>query len=170
MGIGFDTYHVFKRKIRFPMWVVFFVDLLFWLGSIALVFYVLIEVNNGVVRYPIFIGMLVGAWMYFVLGSKYYIQLLETMIKFSIWLFYTIVTTIDILIVKPIRFIFQLIWMIAIFIFSLLMSILQFLWKIVLFLTSPFARWGRNVEKSIRTKAEGFWEKCKKWINRKKQE
>ncbi|WP_139492584.1 spore cortex biosynthesis protein YabQ [Brevibacillus dissolubilis] len=170
MGMGFDTYHVFKNKGRFPLWVVFILDLAFWLSSVGLVFYVLVSVNNGVVRFPIFLGMLIGAWFYFLLGSKKYIQFLNTMIKFSIWLYQTILRIIDILIVKPIQFIFQMIWMLLVFLFSILVHIGTFIWRIISFIFAPFARWGRNLWNGLTKLWAGFIHRLQKLFTRKKKD
>jgi spore cortex biosynthesis protein YabQ len=169
MGMGFDTYHVFKGKSRFPPWLVFLCDVLFWVGSMALVFFILIRVNDGVVRFPIFLGMLLGAWGYFVIGSKKYIQFLLAVIKFCQWLYRTVLMLIDTMIVRPILFLYKLVWMLLTFLFSILMTILSFLWKTVKFLTSPFARWGQNMGKRIHRKGTGIWTTCKNWLLAKKK-
>lgn len=171
MGIGFDTYHVFKGKGRFPPWLVFLLDVIFWVLSVAVVFFVLIRVNDGIVRFPIFIGMLAGAWFYFLLGSKKYIQFLLTMIKFTQWLYKTTLKLIDIFIVRPVLFIYKIIWMLLTFLFSIFMTIFTFLWRVLRVLASPFAKWGRMFGKSIGTRATGIWKNMKKWIRpRKKQD
>lgn len=170
MGIGFDTYHVFKEKGRFPPWLVFLLDVIFWLLSIVVVFFVLIRVNDGIVRFPIFIGMLAGAWFYFLLGSKKYIQFLLTMIKFTQWLYKTILMLIDTFIVRPVLFIYKIIWMLLTFLFSIVMTILNFFWKVLRVLGSPFANWGQIIGKSIGGKARGIWAKMTKWIHPTKKQ
>lgn len=170
MGMGFDTYHVFKGKGRFPPWLVFLLDVLFWVGSMALVFFLLVRVNEGVVRFPIFLGMFFGAWGYFLIGSKKYIQFLMTVIKFCQWLYRTVVNLIDMLIVRPVLFLYRLVWMLLAFLFSVLMTILGFFWRIVKFLTSPFARWGQNMGKRIHYKGKGIWTNWKNWLHSKKKQ
>lgn len=172
MGIGFDTYSYFREKGRFPRWLTFILDLSFWLASIAVVFYVLVEVNQGIVRFPIFFGILVGAWVYFVLGSKTYIQFLVTVIKFAQWLYKTILAIVEALVIRPILFLYRIIFMIVTFILSLFMTIGRTIWKMILFISSPFAKWGQSLGKSMHQQGRGIWHHIKNWINnkRKKQE
>jgi spore cortex biosynthesis protein YabQ len=170
MGIGFDTYHVFKGKGRFPPWLVFIFDLLFWLLSIGLVFFVLIRVNDGIVRFPIFIGIFAGAWFYFLVGSKKYIQFLLGVIKFCKWLYKTVLMIIEMFIVRPVFFLYKLVWMLLAFLFSIVTTILAFLWKVVRFLASPFGRWSHHLGKRIHSKGKGFWTSVKKWVQAKKKQ
>lgn len=171
MGMGFDTYHVLKGKSRFPPWLVFLLDVLFWIGSMALVFFILIRVNDGVVRFPIFLGMLLGAWGYFAIGSKKYIQFLLAVIKFCQWLYRTGLMLIDTLIVRPILFLYRLVWMLLTFLFSILITIGSFLWRTIRFFTSPVTRWSRNMVKRICRQGTGIWTACKNWLHaRKKKE
>ncbi|MGC5326808.1 spore cortex biosynthesis protein YabQ [Brevibacillus sp. SYSU BS000544] len=167
MGVGFDTYQYFRDKARFPVWLTFILDLFFWMASIGVIFYVLVEVNQGIVRFPIFISVLVGAWLYFLLGSKTYIQFLIAVIKFCRWLYSTILLIIDILLVRPFMFIYRLIYMIVAFILSVMLTIGGYLWRVILWISSPFATWGQRLGKSISSQIKGFWKQTKNWISNK---
>lgn len=169
MGMGYDTYHVFRGKGRFPPWLVFLFDVMFWVASMGLVFVILVQVNDGIVRVPIFIGMLLGAWIYFILGSKSYIQFLLTVIKFSNWLYQTILMVLDTVIVRPILFLYRLVWMLLMFLFSIFMTIANFLSKLLRILTAPFARWIRNMGKRIQGAGKGIWTNLKKWLHLKRK-
>lgn len=171
MGMGFDTYHVFKGKSRMPAWLVFLFDILFWVGSMAAVFLILVKVNDGVIRLPIFFGMIFGAWVYFVVGSKKYIQFLLRVIKFCQWLYRTILLVLDTLLVRPVLFICRVIMMLLTFLYTVLLAILGFLWKVARFVTSPFTRWGQHLGKKIFQKTTGIWANWKNWfLSKKKQE
>ena len=169
MGMGYDTYHVFTGKGRLPAWVTFFLDILFWVGSMGVVFWVLVRVNDGIVRLPIFIGMLLGAWMYFVIGSKKYVQFLHAVIKFIRWLYRTIVAIINTLIVRPVLLLYKLVFMLVTFLLTIVTTIFGYGWKIIRTLTSPFARWGQQLGKNIFGKWAGFRSHWKKWLFGKKQ-
>ncbi|AIG24500.1 spore cortex biosynthesis protein YabQ [Brevibacillus sp. 7WMA2] len=170
MGMGFDTYHVIKGKGRFPLWAVFILDLLFWLSSVGIVFYVLVWVNDGIVRFPIYLGIIIGAWLYFLIGSKVYIRFLLTVLEWSIWVFQISVKFIDFLLIKPIEIIFHFIWIILGFLFTVLAKIGLFIWRIISWPLSPFVPWGRNLWKSIRGKMAGAKEKLKKWFTKENKE
>jgi spore cortex biosynthesis protein YabQ len=169
MGMGYDTYHVFTGKGRLPAWVTFFLDILFWVGSMGVVFWVLVRVNDGIVRLPIFIGMLLGAWVYFVIGSKKYVQFLHAVIKFIRWLYRTIVAIINTLIVRPVLLLYKLVFMLVTFLLTIVTTIFGYGWKIIRTLTSPFARWGQQLGKNIFGKWAGFRSHWKKWLFGKKQ-
>jgi len=169
MGMGFDTYHVFKGKSRLPGWIVFICDLLFWLGSMALVFLILVKVNDGFIRFPIFFGVIIGAWLYFVVGSKKYIHFLHRVIEFSQWLYRTILLVIDTLLVRPILFFYRAILMLLAFLYSVLLWIIGFVWKLTRFVTSPFARWGQHLGKKMFGKTKGFWKNWKNWFPLKRK-
>ncbi|NGQ96469.1 spore cortex biosynthesis protein YabQ [Brevibacillus sp. SYP-B805] len=171
MGMGYDTYQVFKGKGRFPLWLVFFLDLLFWIASALFVFGVLVRVNDGVVRFPIFFGLFGGAWLYFVIGSRRYVQFLHTVIKFCQWLYRTIVMIIDTVLVRPVLFLYRLILMLLELVLSVVTAVLLFFWKIVRILIAPAQKWGHNVGRKMHQQGKGFWADVKKWIrSRKKQD
>ncbi|WP_232699029.1 spore cortex biosynthesis protein YabQ [Brevibacillus daliensis] len=169
MGMGFDTYHVFKNKGRFPLWVVFILDILFWLTSIGVVFYVLVVVNGGIVRFPIYFGLIIGAWIYFLLVSKTYIQFLLAVIKWAIRIMNFSVKVIDMLLVRPLELIFRFFWISLVFLFSFVVKFLVVLWKIITFPMSPFVRWGRKLWKRIEPKIAGLKGIVKKWISKSKK-
>lgn len=170
MGMGYDTYHVFTGRSRLPTWLLFVFDVLFWLGSMGLVFFILVKVNDGIVRFPIFIGMLFGAWVYFVIGSKKYIQFLRAVIKFCKWLYRTILRVIDLLVIRPILFVYRLVFMLLAFLYAAVMTVFGFGWKLARFAASPFARWGRHLGKKMYRKSTGFWTNWKNWFHSKKKQ
>lgn len=169
MGMGYDTYQLFRQKRRVPTWLVFLLDLGFWLTSAFLIFSVLQKLNDGIVRWPMFLAMLGGAWVYFVLVRKMYTALLLTVIRFIQWLYYTILTVMNILLVKPILLIYRLIALLVGFLLLLLRGIGSFLWRLILFVTNPFAKWGRQMGKGFGRAGAGVWAQMKKWWLRKKQ-
>ncbi|MBO8164884.1 MAG: spore cortex biosynthesis protein YabQ [Brevibacillus sp.] len=169
MGMGFDTYQLFRRRWRIPAWLIFVLDVSFWVTSVLLVFAVLQRVNDGVVRWPIFLGIIAGAWLYFVLGSKSYTQFLLSVIKFVKWLYLTIMKIIDILIVQPILFVYKLLSILFGFLFTVLLTLGSFLWKLVLFAAQPFAGWGRLMGRHFSRSAAGISAHIKKWLLPKKK-
>jgi len=164
MGMGFDTYQVFRGKARFPAWLVFFTDLAFWLASVVGIFWVLVRVNDGVVRFPIFIGMLAGAWLYFWAGSKHYIRFLLAVIRFCKWLYRTILLMIDTCIVRPILFLYRMILTLVGFLLSLIFMVLQFVWRILSWPFRPLLRWGHQLGKKTQRKGKGIWQQMANWL------
>lgn len=167
MGTGFDTYQVFRGKISIPRWLIFLCDLAFWIASAGMVFIVLVKVNDGIVRFPVYLGVIVGAWLYFVVGSKYYIQFLLAVIRFSQWLYRLILRIVDIFLIMPIRFIYRLIVVILGFILTIVLTILRIVWKIVLFLLHPFIVIWRKMAKRLHVPFNKIWLLLKQWIRKR---
>ncbi len=59
-GVMFDTYQRFLDRPNRKSWIVFFNDLLFWVIQALIIFYILFLVNNGELRFYIFIALLCG--------------------------------------------------------------------------------------------------------------
>lgn len=132
-----------------------------------MVFIILVKVNDGIVRFPVYLGVIVGAWLYFVVGSKYYIQFLLAVIRFSQWIFRLIVRIIDIFLIKPIQFVYRLIVMILGFILTIIMTILRIVWKIVYFLLYPFIVVWQKMAKRLHVPFTKFWLLLKQWIHKR---
>lgn len=169
MGTGYDTYQVFRGKISIPRWLIFLCDLAFWIASAGMVFIILVKVNDGIVRFPVYLGVIVGAWLYFVVGSKYYIQFLLAVIRFSQWLYRLIVRILDIFLVKPIQFFYRLIVMIIGFILTIIVTILRIVWKIIHFLLYPFIVIWQKMAKRLHVPFQKYWLLLKQWIHKPKK-
>src|SRR5262245_25191931 len=76
-GMMFDTYQRFLNRPKRNHWIVFFNDLLFWIIQALLIFYILFLVNNGELRFYIFIAILCGFAAYQSLLKGTYLKLLE---------------------------------------------------------------------------------------------
>lgn len=170
MGMGFDTYQLFRGIGKFPRWLVFVLDICFWIASVILTFYVLLRVNNGIVRFPIFIGLIIGAWSYFVIGSKAYTQFLKRVIKFSVQLYRTFLKILELLVWRPILAGYRLIVILLTFLLTIVLAIGRFLWRIILFLSTPFVSLSRITGKGLRRAKAGIWLRLQKWFKPKKRD
>lgn len=75
MGAAFDGYRVAARELNAGrLWIPVF-DLLYWLLAALVVFRVLLAVNEGEVRLPVFLGFFIGLAFYFWLLSDPVIRL-----------------------------------------------------------------------------------------------
>ncbi|WAA12348.1 spore cortex biosynthesis protein YabQ [Fervidibacillus halotolerans] len=93
LGMAVDTYHrLFNRK-RHKGWYVFIQDFLFWLFQALFTFYILFLVNNGELRFYIFLAILCGFAVYQSLLKHLYLSALEQSIGFVHW-FYKMLRTI----------------------------------------------------------------------------
>src|SRR6516165_4054961 len=79
-GAMFDTYQRFLNRPQRKYWIVFVNDVLFWILQAILIFYTLFLVNNGELRFYIFVALLCGFAAYQSLFKRIYLRFLEILI------------------------------------------------------------------------------------------
>ncbi|MGJ7923180.1 spore cortex biosynthesis protein YabQ [Neobacillus sp. LXY-4] len=179
-GAAFDTYNRFLKRVHRKNWIVFINDVLFWLLQGLIIFYVLFIVNEGEMRFYIYIALLCGFAAYQSLLKGPYLKTLEMIISLiiSIWKF--IVKLFMMLVYKPLLSLFTFILTILIMSGRGLLSLLLFIWRtlvwIVKLLYKPINMilllfWKllpkgikKNVEKLYNGMA-GFFRKIKKYFS-----
>lgn len=82
MGICYDFYRVIKGIIRPRKFFVYMGDLLFWVVSTLIVFFMLLIGNWGELRFYVIVGALVGALLYFKLLSHSVVDVLVNVFSF----------------------------------------------------------------------------------------
>lgn len=121
LGTALDTYRVVKGQFRIRRAFLPFFDLAYWILATIFVFLVLFYSNNGQIRLYIFLGLVIGGWIYFKKMSS-------LTIRFVLWL------------IKVIRYISIL----AVRLFKL--TVIQpviLLYKVTVALIAPFGALGR---------------------------
>lgn len=68
-GVIFHYYQLFIRQARVGKYTLYVMDLLLWLMLIALVFWAMICINQGEVRFYVLAALLIGILIYFRLLS-----------------------------------------------------------------------------------------------------
>jgi spore cortex biosynthesis protein YabQ len=137
-GVMFDTYQRFLDRPNRKSWIVFFNDLLFWVIQALIIFYILFLVNNGELRFYIFVALLCGFAAYQSLFKGVYLRLLEFMIKTAIAIYRFIRRAFQLLIYKPVVGLIQLVISIIILIGRGLFSLVKFVLKVLLFILKIF--------------------------------
>jgi spore cortex biosynthesis protein YabQ len=178
IGAALDTYHRFQPRNRKWNWLRFINDIIFWILQALLIFYVLLQVNQGEVRVIIFLALLCGFAAYQSLLQRGYRKLLEVLIKVVISISRMIRNVFRALIVQPVKGILKLLLTLSKMIGKLLLSILLFIVGILLF---PFRkigkyfydRWIRPIQVKIFAKLKGkagflkkLTNKVKDWIRK----
>jgi spore cortex biosynthesis protein YabQ len=163
LGGLFDLYRVLAGQLRAPRYAYYLLDLVFWFIGTLLVFKLLYEINWGQVRLFIFIGLLVGIVLYFLLLSglvtKLILQLVrivKALIRFGGMLF-------KYLIIKPFLWIFRttvvffgFLCATAIFLCQLMLQLIYPVWRLLLWMTKPLVRRFRVpawINKTVKTSA-----------------
>jgi spore cortex biosynthesis protein YabQ len=187
-GVMFDTYQRFLDRPNRKSWIVFINDLLFWVIQALIIFYILFLVNNGELRFYIFVALLCGFAAYQSLFKGIYLKLLEAMIRSVIALYQFIRRAFQLLIYKPVVGIIQLLISIIIllgrgtfsfvkFILKVLLFILKVLWvpiaKIIIILWKLLPKSIKKYVEKLYNKTAGIFMEIKnylgKWIKKWKR-
>lgn len=132
LGMSFDTYNRLVPAKSQWYWVRFMNDSMFWLIQGLLVFWALLEVNNGEVRFYIFLALLCGFAAYKGLLESSYKKLLEVLIRAVIKFYFIIRRTVEILIIKPIMALLKLLLYLGKLIGGIILTIVVFIAGILL--------------------------------------
>jgi len=137
-GVMFDTYQRFLNRPKRNRLIVFVNDLLFWAIQALLIFYILFLVNNGEIRFYIFIALLLGFAAYQSLLKKGYLRVLELLIAVVIAIFQFLKKTFLLLIYKPVVNLIRLVIFTIILLGRGLFTLVKFVFKVLLFVLKVF--------------------------------
>jgi spore cortex biosynthesis protein YabQ len=187
-GAMLDTYQRFLKRPKRKSIIVFINDLFFWIIQALLIFYTLFQVNNGELRFYIFLALLCGFAAYQSLFKSLYLKLLEMVIQLVISVYRLIKKTYLILIYKPVIWLIQLVISIILLLGRGLYTLVKFILKVLLFVVkiilTPLQKimlifWNllpkglkKNVEKLYNKMAgnfKGIKEYIVKWIQKWKK-
>ncbi|CAG9623090.1 spore cortex biosynthesis protein YabQ [Sutcliffiella rhizosphaerae] len=142
LGLAIDTYGRFLKREKRARWIVFIHDILFWLLQGLIAFYVLLLVNEGELRFYILIALVCGFAAYQSIFRYFYLNLLETIIKLVLNLYYFLTKVVRMLVVKPIQLLVQAVLLIILgtwkIIFQVVRFILLLIWRVVKLCLLPF--------------------------------
>ncbi len=165
MGLLYDSYRVMKGQTGLRGWLVIICDLLFWASCIFLVFGTLLRVNEGMVRIYLFLGMGIGAWIHFSFITSFYIKWFLRLIHLVKAIYRFTVRLINLLIIKPIIFLYKTILAILIGIVLFIWRILQFLYHLLQRIFDPIGKLGKKIYK----KGAGFFRRLAKLFKSKEK-
>ncbi|MBU8908439.1 spore cortex biosynthesis protein YabQ [Desertibacillus haloalkaliphilus] len=132
LGAAIDTYGRFAKQRRSFHWLVAVNDLLFWLIQGLLVFYVLLQVNQGEMRFYVLLALICGYAGYQALFRNYYQALLERLIRFAILTFRFIRSVIIVLFIRPIKWLLKLLYSLCMMVITATVAVLVFVGKVLL--------------------------------------
>jgi len=144
LGAALDTYNRFLQRQDRAHWIVFINDILFWIVQGLIIFYVLLLVNQGELRFYIFLAILCGYAAYQSLFRTIYLKVLEWLIWFATRLYQFFIQLCRYLLIRPVQFFFQMLLVLILFIWKALLSLLRLflrmLYQCTKLLVAPF-RW-----------------------------
>lgn len=102
-GAALDTYNRFLKRRKRKSWLVFINDVLFWIVQGLLIFFILFQVNQGELRFYIFLALICGFAAYQSLIKQIYLKWLERLIGFIISVCKLLIKLGHMLIYQPIQ-------------------------------------------------------------------
>ncbi|GAA4869941.1 hypothetical protein GCM10023310_57040 [Paenibacillus vulneris] len=150
LGGLFDLYRVLAGQLRAPRYAYYLLDIFFWCIGTLLIFKLLYMSNLGQVRMFIFIGLLVGVGIYFLLFSRtvirvimWMIRLVQATIRLGIRLFRVFIIIPSIWLYRATVVFLGFLLAIAIFLYKVMLQLLYPMWKLLLWLVRPLGKWFR---------------------------
>jgi spore cortex biosynthesis protein YabQ len=131
-GAMFDTYQRFLNRPKRKSWIVFINDLLFWILQALIIFYALFLVNNGELRFYIFVALLCGFAAYQSLFKTVYLKVLEFLIMAAISIYKFLKNTFQLIVFKPIVGLIQFTIMLIVFLGRGLYTLFKFVCNVLL--------------------------------------
>ncbi|MFD1362569.1 spore cortex biosynthesis protein YabQ [Lentibacillus salinarum] len=174
LGMALDTFRRLSIYWRPRVFLVYVMEISFWLTQTLLLYYVLFRVNSGELRFYVFVALLLGFAMYQALAAKVYKRLLERVIRMTMSIYHMLANMIRAIIVTPILFIVQLLVTVVVFTGKLLWHVVRHILKIVWvpvfwLLRLIYRMLPYSIQKNLH-KIAGFYSTientCKKWLNK----
>lgn len=101
IGLLFDVFRIFRKSFKTPDFITYLEDFIFWIITGLILLYSIFKFNNGELRIYIFLGVILGAAIYMLIFSKFFINI-------SVYIINIIKKIFIILIIIPIKFIINI--------------------------------------------------------------
>ncbi len=133
VGAAIDTFRRFERSWKHRVLFSYGMEIGFWLLQTLILFYLLYRVNQGELRFYIFLAILCGFATYKALFELLYQRLLELMIRFVVELYRFFARLVKGLVFQPIIWLFRLLLLLLTGIWAVLLWLLTVIGKVCLF-------------------------------------
>lgn len=104
IGLLFDFFRISRKVFKTNDVMTYIEDVLFWILTGAIVLYSIFIFNNGEIRLFMFLGIVLGAFLYMILISSYVIKINVKIINFLMIPFKFIYKVLHKLLLKPVNF------------------------------------------------------------------
>lgn len=82
IGLIFDCFRVIRKSFKSPDYITFMQDILFSILVGCIIIYGIIKINNGEIRFFLFLAIFFGMLIYFLTISNLYVIILYEIVKF----------------------------------------------------------------------------------------
>lgn len=175
IGLAVDTYgRFFYRGGNRWRPVQIAGDLLFWFVQGLLVFFVLLQVNDGDLRIYIFLALFCGYAAYKSLLQSLYRRLLESVIRMACGTYRVLRRAVVLFIIRPLQFVLKLVYTIGKWLLLLLMLAVTIVWAPLKWIIPKAVI--RRVEKFFSAEAgigryvKNILKRVQSWLKRKDEE
>lgn len=86
IAVAYDVLRIFRRVVRQGVIFVNIQDLLFWITSGIIIFAMIFQTNEGIVRGYIFIALFIGAYLYHKSVSSFFVKNVSKILNFFLTL------------------------------------------------------------------------------------
>ena len=131
IGASVDTYARIIRHRNLYRWVIIINDGLFWIFQSLLIFFVLLQVNEGEMRFYILLALLCGYAAYRSLLQNAYRRVLEKTIHFIVKTYKFLTNLVLTFIINPTKVLLKLLYRLCIMVVSGILVLLVFIGKII---------------------------------------
>jgi spore cortex biosynthesis protein YabQ len=104
LGVMLDIYRVMKIRFRLRGWVVSLIDLLYWTVAAGLVFGLLMWSNWGVLRFYVFLAVVLGMVLYYSWMSRTMIRLISWTFRLAEWMIRIMLRTLHVTFWVPLTY------------------------------------------------------------------
>ena len=141
IGLTLTTYQRLIHPKKKWHWIMIVTDIMFWIFQGLLIFYVLLSVNQGDVRFYIFLALACGFACYKALIESTYQRFLEWLIYVFDRLTQLTKRLLKLFFVQPIVFLLKLLYQLVKMIGRTIIILVLFIFSIVLFPFKLIVRW-----------------------------
>lgn len=131
IGMAVDTFYRFHKRKKRNVLMLYANEILFWVLQGLIIFYILYRINQGEIRFYIWLALLCGFAAYQALFKNIYLMILEKSIAIAVAVIRLIRRLVKWIIIAPILRILKLLLNILTFFSGVVVWILLLPWKIV---------------------------------------
>lgn len=169
MGIAFDSYRVVSGQLRFPRWSVHILDLFYWIAASLFVFRTLYHVNQGELRFYVFLGLFIGVWIHFLFLSFITERFVVNLIKVVQKIYRITIRILELAVLTPLKWLLKslrvllgFLWIVLFFMGRVTLSPI---WKLLTWVTRPI--WKRlKLPDRLRSLRDRLVELWKRWFGK----
>jgi spore cortex biosynthesis protein YabQ len=172
LGVLLDIYRVLKGRFRFRGWVVSLIDLLYWTVAAGLVFGLLMWSNWGVLRFYVFLAVVLGIALYYFWMSRTMIRLISWTIRLVEWMIRIVFRTLYVTLWVPLTYAWTALGFIGAGTIRLLLVLLRVIRRITIadvWLIRPWIRYVRPLIIPCLSWVRSLWQRITRLFSRNRE-